>query len=158
MSSHEIDPMQKYENYKEQFTRLNKALKNEFYLEAIFIEYAILEDRTESIMRHCGLWDAYMKTRKGKMPNIDSKLMFIHKHAQSKKYLLNRYFADDLMLQLRAWKNERNPLIHDLLNQKLEPGDLQDLAIRGNELIKVLRTRTTNHNRAVDRLNAEMLK
>lgn len=158
MSSHEIDNMQKYENYKEQFTRLNKALKNEFYLEAIFIEYAILEDRTESIMRHAGLWDAYMKTRKGKMPNIDSKLMFIHKHAQSKRYLLSRYFADDLMLQLRAWKNKRNPLIHNLLNQTLGPDDLMNLANEGADLMKDLRNRATNHKRALLRLEAQQGK
>ena len=29
----------KYENYKEQFKRLNKALANGFNLEAMFIEY-----------------------------------------------------------------------------------------------------------------------
>ena len=158
MCSNNITGQEKYENYKEQFSRLSKALRNEFYLEAIFIEYAILEDRTEAILRHSGLWDAYMKTRKGHMPSIDSKLMFIHKHAQNRKHLLSRYFADDLMLQLRAWKNQRNPLIHDLLNQKLEPGALQDLALRGNELIKILRTRTTNHNRAVARQDAGMLR
>ena len=158
MSSHEIDPMQKYVNYKEQCARLNKALKNEFYLEAIFIEYAILEDRTESILQREGLWGAYMKTRKGKMPNIDSKLTFIRSHAQSKKYLMSRYFADDLMLELRAWKNKRNPLIHNLLNQTLGPDDLKDLAMEGAELMKVLRTRDTSHKRALKRLEEQMGK
>ena len=33
--------IQKYENYREQFNRLKRALASEFYLEAIFIEYAI---------------------------------------------------------------------------------------------------------------------
>ena len=33
-------------------SKLNQSLKNEFYYEAIFIEYAILEDRTESILKH----------------------------------------------------------------------------------------------------------
>ena len=49
-----IDNHLKYENYKEQFRRLNKALANGFNLEAMFIEYAIMEDRTESILRHGG--------------------------------------------------------------------------------------------------------
>lgn len=39
----------KYENYKEQFTRLKSALNNGFNLEAIFIEYAIMEDRNRLI-------------------------------------------------------------------------------------------------------------
>ena len=46
--------IQKYENYREQFIRLKKALDLKFFLEAIFIEYTIIEDRTESISRHAG--------------------------------------------------------------------------------------------------------
>ena len=42
----------KYSNYQEQYKRLEKALKSQFYLEAIFIEYAIIEDRTESIIKY----------------------------------------------------------------------------------------------------------
>ena len=59
MTEQAIDNQQKYENYTEQFRRLNKALANGFNLEAMFIAYAIMEDRTESILRHAGYWDAY---------------------------------------------------------------------------------------------------
>ena len=71
----------KYENYKEQFQRLNSALKSGFNLEAMFIEYAIMEDRTESILRHAEKWEAYLKSRKGRAPNIDSKIRYIQKLA-----------------------------------------------------------------------------
>ncbi len=37
----EISNIQKYENYREQMGRLKRALNSHFYLEAIFIEYAI---------------------------------------------------------------------------------------------------------------------
>ena len=57
------DNLQKHENYREQFVRLKKALTSKFYLEAIFIEYSIIEDRTESILRHAEKWDAYLKKR-----------------------------------------------------------------------------------------------
>ena len=40
--SSKLENVQKYENYREQFIRLDKALKAGFNLEAIFIEYAIL--------------------------------------------------------------------------------------------------------------------
>ena len=43
---------QKYENYREQFKRLEKALTYQFYLEALFIAYAIMEDRSEAILRY----------------------------------------------------------------------------------------------------------
>lgn len=149
MSHSPITGQEKYRNYKEQFERLNKALKNEFYLEAIFIEYAILEDRTESVLHHAGLWDAYMKGKK--MANIGTKLTFIRNKAAVKSCTLHPYFNDDLMEQLRAWKNRRNPLIHDLLNQKLGDGDLKNLAMEGSQLVRTLRTRATAHNRAADR-------
>ena len=74
MNDYTISNEQKRANYTEQFRRLKLALKNGFNLEAMFIEYAILEDRTESILLHADLWDAYIKSRKGREPNIDSKI------------------------------------------------------------------------------------
>ena len=149
MSHSPITGQEKYRNYKEQFDRLNKALKNEFYLEAIFIEYAILEDRTESVLHHACLWDSYMKGKK--MANIGTKLTFIKNKASAKSCTLHPYFSDDLLDQLRDWKNRRNPLIHDLLNQKLGDEDLKKLALDGSELARILRTRATSHNRAADK-------
>ena len=149
MSHAPITGQEKYINYKTQFARMNKALKNEFYLEAIFIEYAILEDRTESVLHHACLWDSYMKGKK--MANIGTKLTFIKNKASAKSCTLHPYFSDDLLDKLRDWKNRRNPLIHDLLNQRLGDDDLKDLAQEGNQLICELRTRATKHNREVDK-------
>lgn len=143
-----ISGQDKYDNYKVQFARLNKAIKNEFYLEAIFIEYAILEDRTESVLHHAGLWEAYLGNRK--IANISTKLTFIKKKAQAKSSSFHAYFSDDLLDQLRDWKNKRNPLIHDLLNQKLGDDDLKELALEGNKLVRILRTRATAHNRMLE--------
>ena len=42
-----MDNKQKNERYKDLMSKLKKAMNNEFYYEAIFIEYAILEDRTD---------------------------------------------------------------------------------------------------------------
>ena len=151
MSEAILTGQEKYRNYTEQFSRLNRALKNEFYLEAIFIEYAILEDRTESVLHHAGLWEAYMKGKK--IPAIGTKLTFIKNRAALKSCSLHPYFSDDLPEKLRAWKDRRNPLIHDLLNQKLAPDQLKDLALEGDKLVRILRTRATRHNRAVDQQN-----
>lgn len=149
MSYPPISGQEKYDNYKEQFGRLNKAIKNEFYLEAIFIEYAILEDRTESVLRHAGLWEAYLGNRK--QANISTKLTFIKKKAQAKSSSFHAYFSDDLLELLRDWKNKRNPLIHDLLNQKLGDNDLKELALEGDKLVRILRTRATAHNRMLEK-------
>ena len=52
----DLSNMQKYANYKEQMERLNRAMKEHFFLEAMFIEYAVMEDRCESILTHAGVF------------------------------------------------------------------------------------------------------
>ena len=75
--------MQKYENYKEQMNRLKKAMTNAFYLEALFIEYAIMEDRAEAILRYEG---NEINAKNG-FVSIDRKLNKIIKIAEQKKIL-----------------------------------------------------------------------
>ena len=154
MTEPTIDNQQKYENYREQFQRLNKALANGFNLEAMFIEYAIMEDRTESILHHAELWDAYIKSRKGREPTINSKVQYIQKRAENKKDLLHRYFSDDLLERVLAWKEERNRLIHALLKQQFEHNEIAGLATKGNELVKALRSKSGSYNRAIEKAKA----
>lgn len=141
----------KYNNYKEQFRRLNKALTNGFNLEAIFIEYAIMEDRTESILKHAELWDSYVKSRKGREPNIYTKIRYIQKKAENKNDSLHKYFSDGLLDDVLAWKDERNRLIHALLKQQLEHNEVSELAKKGNELVKELRNRAARYSRMMDK-------
>lgn len=150
-----IGNQQKYENYKEQFRRLHKALTNGFNLEAMFIEYAIMEDRTESILRHSDLWEAYLKHQKGRDPTITSKIKYIQKRAESGNRLLIKYFSDDLLDLVLTWKEERNRLIHALLKQQLEHNEISELAAQGNQLVKALRSGTGSYNRAIDRQKAK---
>ena len=150
MSEIIIDNQQKYENYKEQFKRLNRSLSNGFYLEAMFIAYAIIEDRTESILRHGELWEAYLKKRKGKDPTLNSKITYIQGQVNGNNKLLHRYFSDDLLEQILQWKEDRNRLIHALLQQSLAHNEVRAIAERGDALVKKLRTQCGKYNRAVD--------
>ena len=147
-----VDNMTKYEIYKEQFKRLKLALKNGFNLEAIFIEYAIIEDRTESVLRHAGKWDAYLKSLRGRNPSIDSKIKYIKKLSENKKDLSNKYFADDGLLDnILTWKEERNRLIHALLKQDFEHDEIRNLALDGETLLNALKRKVGNYNRAIER-------
>lgn len=146
----------KYENYREQFKRLNKALANGFNLEAMFIEYSIMEDRTESVLHHADLWDAYLNSRKGRGPTIDSKVRYIKKRAENNTDILHKYFSDDLLDRILEWKDERNRLIHALLKQELEHNEVSKWAEQGNELVKLLRNRSGSYNRAIDKKNAKV--
>ena len=151
MTETQIDNQQKYANYKEQFKRLNRALAGGFHLEAMFIEYAIMEDRTESILRHADLWDAYLKKQDGRDPTITSKIRYIQKRATNRKHILNKYFTDDLLDRILSWKDERNRLIHALLLQQLAHNEVRDLAMQGNELTRTLRSRSGALNRAIEK-------
>lgn len=51
-----IDNKDKQRTYQEQKGRFKRAVKNEFYLEALMIEYALLEDRLRSLLFHMGFW------------------------------------------------------------------------------------------------------
>lgn len=145
----------KYENYREQFKRLSSALNNGFNLEAMFIEYAIMEDRTESILHHAGEWDNYMKSRRGGRATINSKIVYIKKLAAVSNNLLNKYFSDDLLDQILVWKDERNRLIHALLKQQFEHNEVSDLANQGKQLADELKKRAGNYNRSIDRRKAK---
>ena len=142
------DNMQKFANYKTQMERLKKALTHKFYLEAIFIEYAILEDRLESVLRHSGNWNP----KPGTFPSLDAKRKKIAKLAEEKKNPLRKYFPAELTDSIESWKNERNCVIHALMKQSLHTEDLSALALQGESLIKLVRNKTAQYNRALVRL------
>ncbi|WP_105305154.1 hypothetical protein [Anaerolactibacter massiliensis] len=140
------DNMLKYENYKEQNKRLTKALQNEFYLEAVFIEYAIMEDRTESILRYEG-----NTINSNGFVSIDRKITKIEKIAENKKGLARKNFTIEFMEQIRTWKNKRNGLIHALIKKNTTTQELIDLAEEGRQITKELCRLSTNYKRAVIR-------
>lgn len=139
----------KYSNYNEQFKRLNRAISNGYNLEAIFITYSIIEDRTKAILIHVEKYESYLKKYKNK-PSLYTKITYIKKLTETDE-LLNKYFSDELFNEILKWKNLRNDMVHDLLNQKTTSMDLVDLACAGRDLAKQLRNKTTNHRNALAR-------
>ena len=147
----EVSTAQKYDNYKEQFVRLKRAMDNRFYLEALFIEYAIIEDRTKSILVHAGKYEAYLKKRGKYQETLDSKVKYIQSFAAEKKSLLNRYFGDTLLEDILVWKEDRNKMVHALLNQTLSTENLEHLAEDGSYYCKSLRNKVTSYKRTLNR-------
>ena len=148
------DNMQKYYNYREQMTRLKKALKSQFFLEAIFIEYSIMEDRLESVLRHAGVWKKMLeKGKKSGRPNItiEQKIKKVEELARKKGTLENKYFSGDLMNNIRSWKDKRNPLMHALLKLQLHTEDLEQIAVDGEALVKEMCSKSTSFRRAVEK-------
>lgn len=144
--THEIDNMQKYANYKEQFGRLKKALSYKFYLEAIFIEYAIIEDRFESVLRHSG------KFNPERHNSLNAKLKRIEEMQRDKRGLTRKYFSDEIIEEVSVWKEDRNQLIHALMKQSIHTEDLECVALKGQEIAKAISNKTKIYNNALKKL------
>ena len=141
----EVDSALKYVNYKEQMGRLKKAMANHFLLEALFIEYAVIEDRTESILRHAGVFNP------DKHDKLWKKLSRIEEIARGKRFLLRKYITLETVEEIKVWKEERNRLIHALLKQNLSTDELEQLADEGQKLVKLLCSKSTSYRRALER-------
>lgn len=146
-----VDNQQKHENYRVQMGRLKAALRGHFYLEAIFIEYAIMEDRLEAILRHADKWHP----KQDEFISIDKKAKGVAKLAEEKKNPAHRYFPPELTNGILAWKGKRNQLIHALLKQSLHSEDLLEVAEEGEQLAKQLCSKATSHRRALERENTK---
>lgn len=143
--------MQKYENYREQNERLKKALANNFYLEAIFIEYSIMEDRAESVLKYTN--DMPKPRNEGGFVSIDAKLSKIKKLAENKKSVIKKYFTDEFIDSIISWKNDRNGYIHALMKKQLTTEELKDYAELGAKLSKDFCRISTNYKRALEKKN-----
>ncbi len=102
-----IDNEQKYKNCKEQIGRLNKAIKFGFFIEAVAIEYAIIEDRLESVLIHEGVFDA------DKHGTLARKLKRVRELQRRKDSLENKYLSIELLDSIDVWKDKRNKLISE---------------------------------------------
>lgn len=81
--------MQKYETYKSIYESLTKSLKYGFYYEAIFLEYAILEDRLASVLKYAEI--PYID-KNGRDVSISKKLNLIG----TRKELAEKFYKDRL--------------------------------------------------------------
>ena len=84
---------------------------------------------------------------------MDSKIKYIKGQIESGNQLLSKYFGDDLLDKIIVWKEDRNTLIHALLNQQLNNEAVAEIALIGEMLTKELRNKSTNFSRAVERHN-----
>lgn len=130
--------------YKELSEKLKSALENKFYYEAIFIEYAILEDRTKSILKYA---DISLQDKEGKELNLNSKLNQIKNNQKFKNEYVKRHITPELIQKTHEWKNQRNKIIHDLVNTDYNNNDIENLALEGAKIIKIYNNKSTLINK-----------
>lgn len=136
--------------YSELMSKLKKSMSNEFYYEAIFVEYAILEDRTSSLLKHANRKYNNL-TLNEKLSRIKSLYIF------KDKYCL-KHLTLDLIDRLYKWKNQRNKLIHDLIKSSYDNLDIKEAAEEGYELVKKFNGKTTLVNKYLDNINKDLVR
>lgn len=139
----------KNERYSDLMEKLKKAVEEEFYYEAIFIIYAVLEDRTESLLKH-----ANIKITKDNNRNLtlNEKLNKISNENIFKQEYIKKHLTEELIKQIHNWKNKRNVLIHDLVNAEYNNEEIKELVFEGYEIVKKLNNKSTLINKYNDKV------
>lgn len=140
----DLTNIQKYENYKAQMGRLNHAISAHFYLEALFIEYAIMEDRLESILTHAGVF------RADKHNTITKKIRKLETLCQNDK-MAKKYFSPELLQNILDWKENRNKFIHALMKRVFTGKELEAIVQEGLTIVKTLNSKSSLYKRALER-------
>lgn len=145
-----MENKEKNKVYISLITKLNKALKNEFYYEAIFIEYAILEDRTESILKHSNV---YIEN-----PTLSKKLSTIKRLKTLDNKYCKKHLNNELIQSIYTWKKDRNCLIHDLIVSEYNNVNVKKIAKEGYLIVKKLNNKSTLVNKYIDSVIKEKNK
>ena len=135
--------MQKYEVYKSMNENLSKAMRSEFYYQAIFIEYAIIEDRCSSVLRHAGI--KYLDS-KGHEIKLSQKLTKMRDNPAFYVPYVRQRITLELLEEIIAWKRQRDQLIHALAKIPYDHESVKTTAITGQELIKKLSSKVRSVN------------
>ena len=129
------DKKEKRTQYAILMNKLKKATDNEFYYEAIFIEYAIFEDRTESILKHANI-NYKNNDKKEYSLKLSEKLNKIKSRKEFQDKYIKKHITEELIEKIKNWKGERDKLIHDLVKNTYDLEYLKNIALDGECLVK----------------------
>lgn len=143
--------MEKYQVYKNMNENLSKAMRSEFYYQAIFIEYAIIEDRCSSVLRHAGV--PYLN-KNGQDISISQKLRQMRENPAFHIPYVRQRISLELIGDLYTWKKERDDLIHHMAKIPYDHESIKATAIAGQELVKMLSSKVRSVNAYYEKQNS----
>ncbi len=141
--------MEKYEAYRSMTENLSKALKAEFYYQAIFIEYAILEDRCTSALKHAGI--TYIND-KGFEIKLSTKINRLKDNPAFSVPFVRQRISLKLLEDIEEWKRQRDRLIHALARIPYNHEEIKKTALHGQELVRILSNKVKSVNNYYDKL------
>ena len=140
----------KQEAYAFQKMKLKRAISGGFFYEAILIEYAIFEDRSEAVLSHAGIKTT---TKSGHSIGLAQKLKMIGTDASMQNAFIQKRLTADLIGSILVWKGKRDALTHALMKQAPDYETAETLAKEGNELLRVFDNKIRSVNRFLEKSN-----
>lgn len=125
---------EKAEAYSLLKTKLKKALAASFWFEALMIEYAIMEDRTSSILQHGAVCNNAYDPNK----SLVNKIRSINLQIGKRHPVISKKVNLKTINEILEWKEARNELVHRACNHIYDESAVRDLALQGNELVRKL--------------------
>lgn len=132
-------------HYSKLLERLDQAIDAEYFLEASWIAYAVVEDRTRSTLKHSGgIPQVGPVNNRREMWKISEKITTIRSRLGAGAHETNlKATVDGAMLdKLSAWTDRRNRLVHKLADEVDDPAglaaEITGVAKDGKELAREL--------------------
>ena len=135
--------------------KLKKATDNEYYYEAIFLEYAILEDRTDSLLKHANI---EIVNKNGFPWKLNEKINKIKSRKEFEDLYIKKHLTKDLIDSIYEWKCNRDKLMHNIMNLNYKSSEVKMLALNGECMIKKLNNKTRLVNNFLDKKHTSNLK
>lgn len=139
---------EKYDIYKAMKINLKKSMSAGFYYEAIFIEYAIIEDRCCSLLRHAGV--KYLDS-KGREIKVSEKLKKLRGNPAFDNNYVRKHLTLEFLQEIEDWKRERDLLIHDLAKVPYDNERIKEIASNGQEIVRILDNKAKSLNTYFDK-------
>ena len=147
-----ISSEEKRKVYVELKTRLKKALSSGFWLEACMIEYAIIEDRTASILFHAGITD------KGWEKKLCNKLNSLDYQIGREHPIISKKVSAETIQGIREWKDLRNNAVHRACITTYDESVFRALGEKGKELVDRISNDAQKVTRATDKGKGDKIK
>ena len=143
-----MENSKKREKYAILMSKLKKATDNEYYYEAIFLEYAILEDRMESLLKHANI---KYKEKDEKSLKLMKKINKMKSDKEFQNEYIKKHISSELLDNIIEWKRNRDKLMHNSVELEYNNNQIKDIALLGECLIKRLNNKTKLVNNYLDK-------
>ncbi len=140
--------LEKRNKYAQLMKKLEEATNNEYYYEAIFIEYAIFEERTRAMFEHA---QVPYKNKNDKEYSIDKKLRTIKTNKYFQDQYIKKHITEELLDKIIDWKNQRNKLMHDIIKSNYDNEKVKNLSLQGECLAKKINSKSQLVNNYLDK-------